>query len=93
MNRKYHIRRRDMLSALGLPKRIPPGQTGCWKNVVVRAGWWGEHELTLPVVVLEAGGVAKRIQVMCPECGTMMRFCGLQQHAGSKTCRTTARDH
>lgn len=34
-----------------------------------------------------SSGVANRIQAKCPECGKWMRFCGLQQHVGTRTCR------
>jgi hypothetical protein len=97
-NPMYHIRRENMLKALGLPERIPLGETMTWENVkVVTGDWcekWGEDhparmnsgEVVLPFVQLVEKGVANRIQVKCPEYGQMMRFSGLQQHVGSKTC-------
>lgn len=47
--------------------------------------------IVLPFVRLVAKGVANRVQVQCPMCRTWMRFCALQQHTGSKTCRETRR--
>lgn len=107
-NAIYHIRRDNLLLALGLPDRIPVGQTGEWNNVEVVTGSWREKQtdsygviidrpphiprttVVLPKVFLVARGVANRIQVACPECGKIMRFCGLQQHVGSPTCKRIA---
>lgn len=98
-NRDYTLSRRNVLAALGLPDRIPVGQTAEWENVEVVTGYWFDgwptprpphlprRTIVLPKVRLVERGVANRIQVECPECGRWMRFCGLQQHVWSKTCQ------
>jgi hypothetical protein len=90
-NDQFRINRRDLLRALGFnpefsDHKIPVGKTGRWKNVKVPSGWQGEEFVILPLVILRPRGVAKRLQAECPQCGTMMRFCVLRQHVGSKTC-------
>ena len=89
---RYHIRRREMLKALGLPATIPVGQTGEWFNVKVMTDYHYEGCLDaafiiLPRVWLRPSGVANRIQVECPLCGQIIRFSVLQQHADSKACQ------
>lgn len=61
--------------------------TGNWEQS------WGDprpgemgHTIRLTVRVT-VSGVANRIQVKCPECGTWMRFSALQQHADTPACR------
>jgi len=102
MNRDYSIRRENMLAALGLPEKIPVGKAGKWVNLKVVTGpfvydgkpltpvqtkW---KTVTLPNVYLRDRGVACRIKVECPECRKVMRFCGLQQHVGTRTCQRLA---
>lgn len=93
----YHIRRSNILRALGLKNKIPIGFEATYFNVEVVTGWWDDawpnrpnHHprgtLILPLVKVLPKGIAKRIQVACPLCGKMMRFCGLQQHANTKVC-------
>lgn len=100
MNRLYHIRRENMLSALGLPDKIPVGRTDNWSCVRVRTGYWRPSAISQPAelddtnsIVLDVrlmpNGVANRIQVRCPKCETWMRFCGLQQHVDTKKCVKT----
>ena len=90
-NDQFHIRRRDLLQALGYKAefgdhRIPPGETGEWKMVKVTSGYKRDQMVLLPRVVLKPHGTANRLRAECPQCGKEMRFCGLQQHVGSKTC-------
>ncbi len=99
MNDRFHIRRENMLLALGLPATIPVGRTGEWADVAVRTGhWhpgmgnpppWREADiLVLPKVRLLPRGVANRIRVLCPCCrAKWVRFSVLQQHAGTEACR------
>lgn len=101
-NEDYVIRRENMLAALGLPTKIPVGQTQEWYNVEVRTGRYvprgqfashlgkiseGDTTVVLPYVYLAPYGVANRIRVMCPECCREMRFSVLAQHVGSMACK------
>jgi hypothetical protein len=99
MNATYTIRRSNLLRALNLSDKIPVGLARTWENVEVVTGDWDdswsnrpEHHprttIILPLVRLEPKGIAKRLQVACPKCGAMMRFCGLQQHVDTAICKS-----
>lgn len=103
MNHNYHIRRSNMLRALGLPSKIPVGFAQYYRNVEVVTGEWDEKwgprpegftpcgTIILPFVQVVEKGVANRIQVECPKCRKLMRFCALQQHVDTETCKTVAK--
>jgi phage FluMu protein Com len=105
MNQAYHIRRSNMLKALGLGTKIPVGFAQCYRNVEVVTGPFHYDEsqpltpiqtswkkIILPYVQVVEKGVANRIQVECPKCKTMMRFCALQQHVDTETCKAANTD-
>lgn len=84
---KYHITKKAICEATGLPERVAVGKIGTWINLEVKTGYRMDGKIILPQVRLYESGVANRIRILCPHCYTEMRFSVLQQHAETKACQ------